>query len=220
MAMIWKSVIAALMLTPVPAAAAPQTCDAPIPSTTQPGYLVADPDCDADGTPFTPLHGSRVRTGIRDGAAYRMEIPAKWNGELVVWAHGYRGTGTTVLVSNPPLREHLLARGFAWAASSYRTNGYDVRQGVRDSHSLIALFSQVTGRRARDTYLTGESMGGHITAVAIEVYPRTFAGAMPTCGVLGTRSCTTTSSMPASARPPWPAYPSNFPLLPSAGVRK
>src|SRR6185312_6866438 len=33
--------------------------------------------------------------------------------------------------------------------------------------------------------MTGASMGGHVTAVAIERYPRAFTGAMPICGVLG-----------------------------------
>ena len=31
------------------------TCDAPVGSTTQEGFMVADPDCDLDGTPFAPL---------------------------------------------------------------------------------------------------------------------------------------------------------------------
>ncbi|WP_232234455.1 phthalyl amidase [Actinoplanes sp. N902-109] len=183
--MIATSMLAALLvLAPVPAAQR-QACAAPVPSTTQPGYTVADPGCDPGGTPFEALPGARARTGTVAGAAYRIEVPDRWNGELVIWAHGYRGTGTTVYVSNPPLRAHLLAEGFAWAASSYQTNGYDVEQGVRDSHALIDLFRQVTGKRARDVYLTGESMGGHVTAAAIEQYPRSFAGAMPTCGVLG-----------------------------------
>ncbi len=34
-------------------------------------------------------------------------------------------------------------------------------------------------------YLTGASMGGHITAVAVEQYRNTYDGAMPVCGVLG-----------------------------------
>ncbi|MGA5298369.1 alpha/beta hydrolase family protein [Nucisporomicrobium flavum] len=175
----------------VPASAAPPVCDAPVPSTTQPGYLVADPDCDPGGSPFVALTDasgsplSRVYTGIREGAAYRVEVPLRWNGELVVYAHGYRGTGTTVYVDNPALRAHYLARGFAWAASSYSTNGYDVGQGVRDSYPLIEQFRRVTGRAARAVYMTGASMGGHVTAVAIEKHPRAFVGAMPYCGVLG-----------------------------------
>jgi hypothetical protein len=169
-------------------ATAAVACSAPVPSTTEPGYLVADPACEVDGTPFAALPGARVYTGIHGGAAYRMEVPSGWNGKLVVYAHGYRGTGNVVFVSNPALRAHYLATGYAWAASSYATNGYDVGRGVRDSHDLIGLFRQVTGRAARSVIMSGESMGGQVTAVAIEAYPRTFAGAMPYCGVLGDTS--------------------------------
>ncbi len=168
-----------------PATAAAPVCAAPVPSTTQPGYLVADPACEPDGTPFTAGPDSVVHTGVRDGAAYRIEVPKAWNGQLVVYAHGYRGTGTTVYVDSPSLRAHYVARGFAWAASSYQTNGYDVGQGVRDSYALLDLFREVTGTRAKSVYMTGASMGGHITAVAIEKHPRAFVAAMPVCGVLG-----------------------------------
>ncbi|GIJ47520.1 alpha/beta hydrolase [Virgisporangium aliadipatigenens] len=172
-------------------AAEPAACTAPVPSSTKPGYVVADPDCDLNGTPFGPLTSadgtplSRTWTGIVDGAAYRIEVPLRWNGELAVWAHGYRGQGATVYVDNPSLRAHYVARGFAWAASSYQTNGYDVGQGVRDSHAMIARFAAVTGKRARGVYMTGVSMGGHITAVAIEHYRGSFVGAMPLCGSIG-----------------------------------
>ncbi|WP_052720741.1 alpha/beta hydrolase [Actinoplanes rectilineatus] len=184
-----RAAVVALMvlgsLSPVGAAQAAPTCGAPTPSVSQPGYLIGDPDCEADGSDFTALPGATVRTGILRDAAYRVEIPRQWNGKLVLWAHGYRGSGTTVLVDSPDLREHYVRNGFAWAASSYATNGYDVGQGVRDSHALIGLFRDLTGRAARQVFMTGESMGGHITAVAIEEFPRSFAGAMPTCGVLG-----------------------------------
>ena len=174
-----------------PAEAAPPACAAPTPSSTQPGYLVADPGCDVNGTPFAALTDatgaaiSAVHTGLRDGAAYRIEVPLRWNGQLVVYAHGYRGSGKVVYVDNPDLRAYYVARGFAWAASSYATNGYDVGQGVRDSYPLIDVFRQVTGRPARAVYMTGESMGGQVTAVMIERHPQSFVGAMPYCGVLG-----------------------------------
>ncbi|MEV6849051.1 phthalyl amidase [Actinoplanes sp. NPDC051411] len=171
-----------------PAAAVSETCAAPVPSTTQPGYVVADPRCEIDGTPFVALPGARDYTGIRAGAAYRIEVPQHWNGRLVVWAHGYRGDGTTVYVDNPPLRAHYVADGFAWAASSYATNGYDVGQGVRDSFDLIDQFRRVTGTAARSALMSGASMGGQVTAVIIEKHPRSFTGAMPMCGVLGDTS--------------------------------
>jgi hypothetical protein len=107
-------------------AADPPVCGPPVPSTTQPGYTIADPDCDADGTPFVPLLDSNhhavstVYTGIADGASYRLEKPRRWNGELVIYAHGYRGTGTVLTVDSPALRQHYVDLGFAWAASSTR----------------------------------------------------------------------------------------------------
>ncbi|MCO8273628.1 prolyl oligopeptidase family serine peptidase [Actinoplanes sp. TRM 88003] len=189
--MIWSRAAAglglliALAVAPAPALAAAPACAAPAPSATQPGYLVADPACGLDGTPFTALPGARVHTGIVAGAAYRIEVPGAWNGGLVVYAHGYRGTGTTVYVDDPALRSHYIARGYAWAASSYATNGYDVGQGVRDSVALPEVFRRVTGVRPKSVIMSGASMGGHVTAVAIEERPRMFAGAMPYCGVLG-----------------------------------
>ncbi|GAA3816366.1 alpha/beta hydrolase [Sphaerisporangium flaviroseum] len=180
------AVVGALALLAPPAAASRGTaCSAPVPSETRPGYLVADPACDfPSGTPFTALPGATAHTGIAQGAAYRVEVPDNWNGELVLHAHGYRGQGTTVYVDNPSLRAHLIARGYAWAASSYQTNGYDVGQGVKDSYALISLARNVTGRSAKRVYMTGLSMGGHVTAVAIEHYRGAFAGALPACGVL------------------------------------
>jgi hypothetical protein len=233
----------ALVLAPVlllggtgaPATAAAPVCAAPVPSTTQPGYTVADPACDPNGTPFTATPESVVHTGIRAGAAYRIEVPKAWNGQLVVYAHGYRGTGTVVYVDSPALRSHYLTRGFAWAASSYQTNGYDVGQGVRDSHALIGLFREVTAARPKSVYMTGASMGGHITAVAIEEHPRSFVAAMPVCGVLGDAElfdyfldANLTGAALAGVRPEFPLAPdADFParwraqlqrILPALGV--
>ena len=54
--------------------------------------------------PFTALPGTTTtRTwGELDGAGYRIEVPANWNGDLVMWAHGYRGTGAELTVDSPP----------------------------------------------------------------------------------------------------------------------
>jgi len=176
-----------------PASAAPPPC-LTTPSATQPGYSIADPACDFTGSlytggrfePLTDAAGqpvSRVFTGILNGAAYRAEVPMHWNGDLVLYAHGYRGQGRTVWVDTTYLRDYYVGRGFAWAASSYQTNGYDVGHGVTDTHALIGLVGSLLGA-PRDVYMTGASMGGHITAVEIEKY-RDFVGAMPICGVLG-----------------------------------
>ncbi len=109
---------------------------------------------------------------------------------MVIWAHGFRGVESTnpeyfeLTVDNHPLRPYLIANGYAWAASSYRRNDYDVSSGVQDSHALTMRFNGIVGKPDR-VYFTGASMGGHITAVAIEQYPNSYDGALPICGVLG-----------------------------------
>src|SRR5947209_14859672 len=34
-------------------------------------------------------------TGTLGGAAYKIEMPAKWNGTLLLWSHGYRSAVPT-----------------------------------------------------------------------------------------------------------------------------
>jgi hypothetical protein len=136
--------------------------------------------------PFDALAGTETTRlwGVQGGAGYRIEVPANWNGELVLYAHGFRGGGLELTVSNPPIRKYLIDHGYAWAASSYATNGYDVTQGVKDMHDLGTRFNGLVGNPSR-VYFTGTSMGGHITGVAIEQYPNAYDGAMPMCGVMG-----------------------------------
>jgi hypothetical protein len=136
--------------------------------------------------PFTALAGTVTTRlwGVHGGAGYRIEVPDNWNGELVLYAHGFRGSGLELTVSNPPIRAYLIQHGYAWAASSYATNGYDVTQGVKDTHDLGTLFNGLVGHPSR-VYFTGTSMGGHITGVAIEQFPTDYDGAMPMCGVMG-----------------------------------
>src|SRR5262249_40120783 len=64
------------------------------------------------------------RQGIHNGAPYRIEVPAGWNGKLVVFAHGYEGEGSGQgSVRTSPLATYLTSQGYAWAASGYRSRG-------------------------------------------------------------------------------------------------
>jgi hypothetical protein len=134
---------------------------------------------------FEALPGAKVSFGTYDGGLYRIEIPDNWNGELVLWAHGYVATsgqnGSTLRLDNHPIREHLIRQGFAWAASSYRCNGYVPGQGLLDTLALTDLFTKTSGRVPRRTYLTGGSMGGHITILGLHKFPTTFAGGLAMC---------------------------------------
>lgn len=173
-----------------------------------------------DSGPFdaTPLTAFLKQGTDSKGAVYRYEVPFNWNGDLVMYAHGYRGcfadpsTGALepIFVENPPLREYYLARGYAWAASSYSKNCYDVKDGVESTNRLARIFASEVGAPER-TLITGFSMGGHVTGAAIEMFPNVrcpdgrrgricrrfvnilgklsggvaYDGAAPRCGVMG-----------------------------------
>ena len=45
---------------------------------------------------FEALPGAKVSFGKYDGGLYRIEVPGNWNGELVLFAHGFvPNTGAT-----------------------------------------------------------------------------------------------------------------------------
>lgn len=163
-------VLAALLLTATPAMASPP-----------PTYFVDESKLPFNAVPGIPT--DRV-WGVHNGAGYRIEVPDDWNGSLVMWAHGYRGTGLELTVDDHPLRSYLVANGYAWAASSFSRNAYDPAQGAKDTHALTMLFNGRFGPPDR-TYITGASMGGHVTGIVAEQWPKTYDGAMPICGVLG-----------------------------------
>ena len=136
--------------------------------------------------------------GVLNGALYHVEVPANWNGQLVMYAHGYAGTGNVLGVSNPSIRRYLIQNGYAWAASSYSKNYYDVRAGVEDTNALALEFNNIAAKNGRTLatptkyFITGHSMGGHITAAAIEaeatataIHKVKYNGAVPMCGVVG-----------------------------------
>jgi pimeloyl-ACP methyl ester carboxylesterase len=137
--------------------------------------------------PFVSLPGTVTEClwGIHKGAGYRIEVPENWNGDLVMYAHGYAGTGLELIVEEPLfMRQWLIDNGFAWAASSYSRNDYDVSTGAIDMHALTARFNGIVGR-PNYTYIVSHSMGSQVAAVMIEQWPNTYDGAMPCCGVMG-----------------------------------
>src|SRR5262245_32760744 len=140
----------------------------------------------ADDPQFEPLPGAKAFSGKYDGGIYRVEIPEKWNGDLVLYAHGFVTNGgpqgSHLRVGNAVIRQHLVDRGYAWATSSYRCNGYVPGQGLVDTMALTDRFlAHNEGRQPRRIYLTGSSMGGHVTVLGMHEYPTTFVGGLAMC---------------------------------------
>ena len=136
---------------------------------------------------------SRAQThlegAIGPGSTYEIDVPAAWNGGLVIYAHGLVPADVPVL---PPslqprydeLRTAMLASGFALAASSYSSNGWAVADAVRRTHQLRGIFADQVATPRR-TFLIGASLGALVTVKLSETYPGQYDGALAMCGPLG-----------------------------------
>jgi hypothetical protein len=133
---------------------------------------------------FKALPGANPHFGTLGGAAFRIEMPSNWNGELLLWAHGFRAWPET-RAENPPeaLRRALIDGGYAWAASSFSGNGYIPGAATNDTLALKEHFSEQFGEPTR-TYIAGGSMGGHVVALSLENFPGEYDGGLSLCGVV------------------------------------
>jgi alpha-beta hydrolase superfamily lysophospholipase len=152
------------------------------------GLLLAA-GCAPSAPPALPRPASAqavVDTGTLNGAPYRIDIPAGWNGGLVMYAHGYEIHGTPFEPAQPRhagFRAAFTSRGFAFAQSWYRAQGWAVREGMDDTEALRRHFAARYGR-PDSTFITGNSMGGLITVATIETRAAQYDGALPLCGIL------------------------------------
>ena len=112
---------------------------------------------------------------IGPGSSYEIDVPAVWNGDLVLYAHGIVQADEPVA---PPtnqdgydqLRTALLGQGYAVAASSFSTNGWSLDDAVRRTHQLSGIFKSKAGQPRR-TFLVGHSMGALAIVKLAEKHP-------------------------------------------------
>lgn len=126
-----------------------------------------------------------------DGAITCVLIPQAWNQDMVIFAHGYEDARNAIQIpwdqlntTTPSLPELVLSLGYAFGTTSYSKNGLAIKQGVGDVVKL-AKHIRATNQSVKRVFLTGASEGGLVTALAIEKYPDLFAGALSTCGPVG-----------------------------------
>ena len=122
--------------------------------------------------------------GALTGAPYTISVPPRWNGGLVMFAHGYQAEGSGAGSDFPePLDEYLTEHGYAWAASGYRSKGYRPDWFLLDTLALRASFIGRFGQ-PRWTIIHGQSMGGHVGIASLELHPGIYQGALIECGVI------------------------------------
>ncbi|MGH2515629.1 MAG: alpha/beta hydrolase family protein, partial [Ktedonobacterales bacterium] len=128
----------------------------------------------------------RTLAGTLDDAPYVIDVPANWNGTLVLYSHGYVAPGSpnpAEDAGDPLTKQWLLSQGYALAGSAYSQTGWAIQQAFKDQMDLVDYFDQTVGQPTR-TLAWGHSLGGIITAGLAQLYPNRFDGALPMCGVV------------------------------------
>lgn len=119
-------------------------------------------------------------------------MPAVWNGDLVVYAHGYvapnRPTGIPEDQLSLPggirIDSFITSLGYAFATTGYSTNGLAVVPAQADLIDLVGIFSDQQGSANR-ILLAGVSEGGLIAALLAERSSTPFDGVLALCGPYG-----------------------------------
>jgi hypothetical protein len=130
--------------------------------------------------------GRHVTGTLPDGASWVADLPAQWNGTLLLYSHGF-GFLTAEDAPDPATSAALLARGYALAGSSYDPNGslWALDSAVHDQFgTLQAVESAVLPARPRQVLAFGTSMGGLVSALEAQDGAGRIDGALTTCGIV------------------------------------
>jgi hypothetical protein len=123
-----------------------------------------------------------------DGGAWVADLPADWNGTLLLYSHGY-GTTEASDAPDPVTRDALLARGYALAGSGMGAPGgtlWVLGTALDDQfETLDQVQRTLLPRRPDHVLAVGTSMGGLISALEAENADGRLDGALSTCGIVG-----------------------------------
>jgi pimeloyl-ACP methyl ester carboxylesterase len=146
------------------------------------------------GLAVTPALARRSISGTQGLAIYRIDLPDHsydWNGDLVVYAHGFVRPDKPLeipegqlWVSGQYVPDVVTGMGYALAITSYSKNGLAVVQGIQDIVNLVEVFKNVC-QRPRHVFLAGVSEGALVTTLAVEQHPEIFSGGLALCGPIG-----------------------------------
>lgn len=147
-------------------------------------FVAALSSAAAADLPPPPGHPA-TELGTIGGAAYRIDMPAEWNRGLVVFYHGYEVDPIRWKKGDriSPMFDGMLRRGYAVIQSGYSATGWAVEEGAADTEQLRAYFVGKHGR-PRETFVSGLSMGGALTVMALEAHPELYDGAFSMCGAI------------------------------------
>lgn len=155
----------------------------------------AGPLCDGK----VPINSCQGATS--DSAPYVMQVPANFNGTLVLYSHGYRpnvpvpagipGYGGYTVTNTPqpgPLAAgkdtsviaYLLGNGYAVAGSGFARQGWNADSAIATDVELIGAF-KAQFPTTKHVVAWGESLGGFITQGLAETHPTLVDAVAPMC---------------------------------------
>ncbi len=115
-------------------------------------------------SPLLALTEQRGQTA--SGAYYVLQAPEGWRpgGTVVLINHGYQidAPDSDLSLGPAPLRQRMLAKGYAIAASSYSQRGWALFGTERDHRELVAAFAARFGQPGA-LIASGGSLGGLVT---------------------------------------------------------
>jgi pimeloyl-ACP methyl ester carboxylesterase len=127
---------------------------------------------------------------LQHGALYRVCFPPTWNGDLVLYAHGYVASDRALTIPDDAIGGQSAADvvtelGYAFATTSYRANGLVAPDAVEDLTELADTIQRRFTPDPARTAIVGVSEGGLVATLAVERHPDRFDGALAACGPIG-----------------------------------
>jgi hypothetical protein len=124
---------------------------------------------------------------LADGATWIADVPASWNGTLLLYSHGY-GPLFAADAPDPNTAAQLLSMGYALAGSSYDPHGswWALGSAVTDQFQTLSTVEQTVLKTTPSrVFAVGTSMGGLISALEDQNSNGRLDGALTTCGLIG-----------------------------------
>jgi alpha-beta hydrolase superfamily lysophospholipase len=128
--------------------------------------------------------------GTWEGSLTRVCFPADWNGDLIVYAHGYVEPQAPLAVpenvlGGTPVEVLVNSLGYAYATTSYHANGLVADVAVADVIALEFMVRRTVRPDPTRVYLVGVSEGALVATLAAERSVGVFTGALAACGPIG-----------------------------------
>jgi hypothetical protein len=131
-----------------------------------------------------PTHAGPSSGTLAGGARWVADMPAHWNGTLLLWSRGYSPKLGTPETAPANVRDLLLDKGYALLASDYGAAGWSLAQAVPAQRAALAAFARAYGP-PRKTIAWGASMGGLVTTALAETPRSGINGGLALCPSIG-----------------------------------